>query len=372
MKSKLQVFISSTFLDLKEERQAAVEAILRSGHLPAGMELFTAGDKSQWEIIQRWITESDIYVLILGGRYGSIEPGSGMSYTELEYDFAISSGKPFFSIVISEEGLEAKIKELGTAAIEKENPNKLKEFREKVLGKISTFFTDNKDVKLAVLESLPQIQSEYDLQGWVRYETTQDVQSLIEELATLHKENAKLRSENTDLIKKVVEQNKRPPVAKTNEEFDELIDILLEKKIDITGIKSKLGNGSELPDEAKALHLAISFREMLMRGVTNSIDTGDIESFVFFRLCPYLQTFDLVENEKVPSVRYRRYAITKKGVNFFAYWDKKQHKMKKEASKEEQATKGSSPAKKAAQKKAPAKKPANKSSNTDAASSTGP
>ena len=83
MNSKLQVFISSTYQDLVSERQAAVEAILKSGNIPAGMELFTAGDKSQWEVIQRWISDSDIYMIILGGRYGSIEPSSGLSYTEL-------------------------------------------------------------------------------------------------------------------------------------------------------------------------------------------------------------------------------------------------------------------------------------------------
>ena len=47
IKRKLQVFISSTYLDLKEERQAAVEAILGAGHIPAGMELFKAGNNSQ-------------------------------------------------------------------------------------------------------------------------------------------------------------------------------------------------------------------------------------------------------------------------------------------------------------------------------------
>lgn len=36
-KKKLQVFVSSTYVDLKEERQAAVEAILNAGHIPAGM-----------------------------------------------------------------------------------------------------------------------------------------------------------------------------------------------------------------------------------------------------------------------------------------------------------------------------------------------
>jgi uncharacterized protein DUF4062 len=54
-KKKLQVFISSTFTDLKQERQAAVEAILTAGHIPAGMELFTAGDESQMNVIKHWI-----------------------------------------------------------------------------------------------------------------------------------------------------------------------------------------------------------------------------------------------------------------------------------------------------------------------------
>ena len=69
---KLQVFVSSTFTDLKEERQAAVEAILKTRNIPAGMELFAAGDQSQMEVIKEWIRESDVYLLILGGRYGSI------------------------------------------------------------------------------------------------------------------------------------------------------------------------------------------------------------------------------------------------------------------------------------------------------------
>lgn len=68
---KYQVFISSTYTDLLDERQAAVEAILQAGHIPAGMELFTSSNQSQWDIIKRWIDESDIYMLILGGRYGS-------------------------------------------------------------------------------------------------------------------------------------------------------------------------------------------------------------------------------------------------------------------------------------------------------------
>ena len=90
MKKKLQIFISSTYKDLQDERQAAVEAILGSNNIPAGMELFKAGNNSQWETIKKWINDSDIYMLILGGRYGSIEPTSKKSYTQLEYEYAIS------------------------------------------------------------------------------------------------------------------------------------------------------------------------------------------------------------------------------------------------------------------------------------------
>jgi len=82
-KKKLQVFISSTYSDLREERQAAVEAVLTAGHIPAGMELFSAGDETQMSVIRRWIDESDVFMLILGGRYGSIERKTMKSYTQL-------------------------------------------------------------------------------------------------------------------------------------------------------------------------------------------------------------------------------------------------------------------------------------------------
>src|ERR1700682_4809541 len=98
------------------ERQAAVEAILRSGHIPAGMELFAAGDESQLETIRRWIDDSDVFMLILGGRYGSIESKSGKSYIELEYEYALNAKKPLFAAVISDAYLETKVKAAGPTA----------------------------------------------------------------------------------------------------------------------------------------------------------------------------------------------------------------------------------------------------------------
>ena len=110
MAKKLQVFVSSTYVDLIEERQRAVQAILDAGHIPAGMELFKAG-KTQMETIKKWIDESDVYCLILGGRYGSVEEESGLSYTQLEYEYALSKEKNVFAIVLSDSRLHQKVAE---------------------------------------------------------------------------------------------------------------------------------------------------------------------------------------------------------------------------------------------------------------------
>ena len=71
----MEGFVSSTWTDMILERQAAVEAILEAGHIPAGMELFSADNKKQFEVIKKWIRDSDVFILILGGRYGSRENG---------------------------------------------------------------------------------------------------------------------------------------------------------------------------------------------------------------------------------------------------------------------------------------------------------
>lgn len=93
MNPRYQVFISSTFRDLRKERQAVLEAILELGHFPTGMEVFPAADATPWNVIETIIAESDYYVLIVGGVYGNTDE-HGISYTEREYDLAVSQGIP--------------------------------------------------------------------------------------------------------------------------------------------------------------------------------------------------------------------------------------------------------------------------------------
>jgi hypothetical protein len=314
MKKRLQVFISSTYIDLVEERQAAVSAVLKSGHIPAGMELFTAGDKSQLDIIKRWIDESDVYMLILGGRYGSVEPESGVSYTELEYDYALEIGKPLFAVVIDDNSLENKVKEHGTSVMEKDRPSELKLFKEKVLTNMSSFFEDMKDIRLCVMESLPEIASTRDLAGWISGNEIPDTKGLVDEITKLNTEVRELTKENSILTKKISQH----PKLINSAEFEDLEKILdsIEIKIPPNAV-----NGKE--NIIKTLFsLFINVQESLVTGITNQTQQDEATYFLYNNVCPKLQIHGLVQNEKVASVRWRRFSITKKGQEFLVHLEK--------------------------------------------------
>ncbi len=189
---KLQIFLSSTYEDLIGDRLTAMEAVLASGHVPATMEQFSPGDETAWEKIQRWIDESDAFILILGGRYGSLEPPSGKSYMHLEYEYALSKRKPFFSLVISDTHLEERIKERGLSVDERENSEKYKQFRELVKQKHCGFWNDKKDIRAAIFQKVPEWAQREDLTGWIRAEDAVSTES-VNELASLSMENRELR-----------------------------------------------------------------------------------------------------------------------------------------------------------------------------------
>lgn len=215
-KKRLQVFISSTYRDMKDERQAAVEAILSSGHIPAGMELFAAGDESQMEVIRRWIDESDVFLLILGGCYGSMEPKSGKSYIHLEYEHALDRGMPLFAVVAEEEHLRARAEQPGGLdKIETEHPQELKKFRKLVLKKMVRFWQDPRDIKLAIHEAMTGFARRPELEGWVqgkcvridRISRIEDNRSLEEEIRSLKEGNSSLEEEIIFLKKELEEEN---------------------------------------------------------------------------------------------------------------------------------------------------------------------
>lgn len=166
MEKKYQVFISSTYEDLKAERQKVVATILKSYHIPIGMEMFSADDAEQWKIIQNTIRQSDYYVLILKHRYGSLTQ-DGISFTEKEYEYARKIGIPILPFVISNTApVTASFFE--TDPVKRE---KLEKFKKKVLdesGKMCDFWS-NED-ELCTLLNLA-LQKQYDSNkrsGWIR------------------------------------------------------------------------------------------------------------------------------------------------------------------------------------------------------------
>lgn len=195
MEKRYQIFISSTFVDLKDERQAALKAILEIDHMPAGMELFPATDDSAWQLIQDVIDNSDYYILIVGGRYGSLDE-TGLGYTEKEYDYALSSKKPVIPLLHENpDNLPRDKTETDSAAWEK-----LKQFRAKVEKKHTCVYWRNADdLKAKVIVGLTSATKRHPAVGWVRADkvpteaTLAEMLSLKNRIADLEQEAASLR-----------------------------------------------------------------------------------------------------------------------------------------------------------------------------------
>jgi hypothetical protein len=103
----MDIFVSSVGRDLKAERKAAIAEILKLGDRPIGMEYFGASPEPPLEECLLQLADADLMVLILGPSYGSIHPGTGLSYTENEFRYAKESGIEV--LVFAAEKLSEKI-----------------------------------------------------------------------------------------------------------------------------------------------------------------------------------------------------------------------------------------------------------------------
>lgn len=310
MNKKLQVFVSSTYTDLIEERQAAVEAILDAGHIPAGMELFKAGNESQLKTIYKWIDESDAYMLILGGRYGSVEEKTDKSYTQLEYEYAVGKGIPVFAVILSDSFITEKITFLGLKnAMEQNNPEKYKLFKDFVMSKIIREVNDCKDIKIQVHATLNQFMHEYHLTGWVRNTPEKDISQLLEE-------NRLLKEENKSLIKQLQASNND---KLGNYTFDELIHIFKHKifTVDVSLVKVKKG------DKINALDFFILYYNFFATGVSGSNWLSNEHFTIYNSYAPYYASFQLLEKRNKGNSNHEVFIITQLGSAFYTMLESK-------------------------------------------------
>lgn len=236
MNKRFQVFISSTFYDLKEERKAIIESLLNAKYIPAGMETFSASSDEQFNYIKKIIDDCDYYILILKTNYGSISSSTGISYTEMEYNYATSKKMPILAFIYDDlENIELSKKE-------KRNRDLFFAFRDRILStnRLCKMWTSSLELIPSVMGSLnEEVQSNPQI-GWIRPDIYEQYY-LIEEIY-------KLRAKKEE-IEKIIDVLNIKRGASSN--FDKIENELSVHGIRFDPIREIEGSGEVLVDVDK-------------------------------------------------------------------------------------------------------------------------
>lgn len=163
MKKKYQVFVSSTYTDLIEERKVVMQALLELDCIPVGMELFPAADEDQWTLIKKLIDDCDYYLIIAGGRYGSVN-SDNVGYTQLEYEYALKKEIPIIGFLHKDPSQIP----VGKTDTSPELVEKLKNFKALIQKKLVKYWESPADLESKISRSLVKLIEEKPRQGWVK------------------------------------------------------------------------------------------------------------------------------------------------------------------------------------------------------------
>lgn len=213
MNKRYQVFISSTFSDLQEERRAVIQTVMKVDCIPAGMEMFSAADEEQLEFIKKIIDDCDYYIIIIGGRYGSVT-ADGVSYTEKEYDYAKSKGIRVLAF-LHEQPSKLSVEKSDIDPVARD---RLAAFREKVSkGRLVSFWKAPTDLPSAVALALFGAIKAHPAVGWVRGDVA-TAPDLLMQLNTLRNENDELKK-SVELLKLQEDHKPNPEIASGSDKF---------------------------------------------------------------------------------------------------------------------------------------------------------
>lgn len=141
-----RVFISSTYSDMRQYREAIIAALNKADCIPYGMERFGAAAVPPLEICYEELENSQIYICALGMRYGSVDEKSGKSYTQLEYEKARELGIPILAFLIDEDNAKISIRDIDRG----DAGEKLSEFKKVI--------KESKEVTCAFFDSTMALQ----------------------------------------------------------------------------------------------------------------------------------------------------------------------------------------------------------------------
>ncbi len=211
MDKRYQVFVSSTYDDLQKERQEVMHALLELDCMPSGMELFPAANEDQWTLIKKVIDDCDYYIVIVAGRYGSVDD-KNTSYTEKEYKYALEKEKPIIAFLHKDpSSIPSKHTEK-----KPELAKKLETFRKLCQKKMCKFWESPAELGSAVSRSLIRLIKSHAAIGWVRGDLVPDQEATVEILG--------LRKKIEELENTLLNVSSKPPedtedLCQGNDEF---------------------------------------------------------------------------------------------------------------------------------------------------------
>ena len=150
--------------------------------IPSGMEMFPAADEDQWSLIKGVIDDCDYYIVIIAGRYGSTGP-DGVSYTEMEYLYAVENNKPVLAFLHGDTDAIPKKHTEETA----DGQEKLQVFCDLVQKKMCKKWKTSHELGSLVGRSLIQLRKRHPGIGWVRGDQVPDREAT-EEILGLRKQ----------------------------------------------------------------------------------------------------------------------------------------------------------------------------------------
>lgn len=169
MNIKYQIFVSSTYRDLMEERVKIFESLMsRHIYIPVGMENFEASNRPPWNLIKQRIDECDYMLVIVGDQAGSSGP-EGIPFTEMEYDYARQKKIPVVAL------LKSDISPVASNPKEIENARLVLAFREKCKLQIVKYWKDANDLANHAAVAVEALVRNSPKSGWIRAKQTAEL-----------------------------------------------------------------------------------------------------------------------------------------------------------------------------------------------------
>lgn len=145
------MFLCSTYADLAEERGLVLDAIRRLQQQHHAMEFFGARSDSPIETCLDEVRKSDLVVVVVGHRYGSLVADRDISYSQAEYEEAVRLPRPVHVYIRRGEPT-------GNDAQEPEQQRRLDAFKALLSSRHTVaMFQDGQDLPVQVVADISRV-----------------------------------------------------------------------------------------------------------------------------------------------------------------------------------------------------------------------